>query len=371
MSDLEKHFPWLKRAKPIVPGKRRRVGRFMSVEERPAGQSGEVQKNGVRLGHDTFQAPLPANWLLEFVAPMQVRFQTEEGDWIEARLDSYDDPEAARGGRRALAYFDEPEFAGLDLAPDRVLGSVQVSVPQDGERDIVWKWLQPFADRYVRELTLRCRPGAADADDRMVMAEAVGEWLSFAHFAEEETALDRVAHTAELERVGFDDALLIRLPRRWPVERDRAGDAPGRGPVYAVENPSDRETLWVQTEREALPAGTEAERYRDESAEAIAHEAAGEGDEPVRQVRRETLESGDALVIREDEQPGKNGGARLRRLSWYRFGLRDDWLVVATLNLCTLMKYLDEPEQIETEALIDREIRSALMLPPPPKRGEG
>jgi hypothetical protein len=37
------------------------------------------------------------------------------------------------------------------------------------------------------------------------------------------------------------------------------------------------------------------------------------------------------------------------------------------VHLVTALAFVDEPAQIETEALVDREVRNALLLPP----GEG
>src|SRR5262249_7217833 len=72
---------------------------------------------------------------------------------------------------------------------------------------------------------------------------AVGEWLQLGGFSPEPTALDQVAHTAVLERANFEDTILMRVPRAWKIEVD-SKNADGRS-LFAVDEPEDRETLWV------------------------------------------------------------------------------------------------------------------------------
>jgi hypothetical protein len=78
--------------------------------------------------------------------------------------------------------------------------------------------------------------------------------------------------------------------------------------------------------------------------------------------RRETLPQGDALLITACEE--EEEGEALRRLTWTRYGMRDAHLVWAPVHLVTAMQYVDEPPQVEAEALVDREVRNALLLPP-------
>jgi hypothetical protein len=169
--------------------------------------------------------------------------------------------------------------------------------------------------------------------------------------------------------VSFEDTLLMRVPRQWAVEVD--GEKDGRK-LYAVDEPEDRETIWVTSRVRRVPAGGDAGEFLADAADAAWEGplAAERRDWLLR--RREDLAEGDALLLTANEDEEK--GERLRRLSWTRYGIRDSgregsrdggaYLVSANVHLVTAMRYVDEPAQIETEALVDREVRNALLLAP-------
>lgn len=335
------------------------VRQLMSRANRRHGtDSGDM----ISLGHGTFAAPLPAGWSLHPGRPFTGRIRPREGYSIEYRLDSYEDPPAARGEARILDYLDD--MRETVRRPRDALANVLVAVPERDPvgRDIVWKRLDPLQRTHIRELELRCRLTEALLPHRIAIGRAVGEWLNLGGFAPDPTALDRVAHSAALERVSFQDTLLMRVPRDWKVEVDSEKD--GRK-LYAVDEPEDRETIWANSRFVRVPAGADAAAFMAETADAIwdGPLAADRRDWQMR--RREELPEGDVLLLtaNEDEEDGE----RLRRISWTRYGLRDDYLVWAPVHLVTAMQYVDEPAQIETEALVDREVRNALLLPP----GEG
>ena len=328
------------------------------------GRGGEEQGGRmISLGQDTFAAPLPAGWSLEPGRPFSGRIRPREGYAIDYRLDSYEDPPAARGEARILDYLDE--MRETVKKPRDAIANVLVAVPErdPAGRDIVWKRLDPLRGTYVRELELRCRLTAALAPHRMAIGRAVGEWLNLGGFAPEPTALDRVAHSAALERVSFEDTLLMRVPRQWHVEAESEKD--GRK-LYAVDEPQDRETIWANSRFVRVPAGSDAGEFMADRIDSVwdGPLAAGRHEWLLR--RREDLAEGDALLLtaKEDEEKGE----RLRRLSWTRYGVREtareNYLVWANVHLVTAMQFVDEPAQIETEALVDREIRNALLLAP-------
>jgi hypothetical protein len=336
------------------------VRQLMSRANRRHGTDGGDM---ISLGHGTFAAPLPAGWSLHPGRPFTGRIRLREGYSIEYRLESYDDPPAARGEERILDYLED--MRETVKKPKDALANVLVLIPERDpvRREIIWKRLDPLRGTHVRELELRCRLTEALVQHRAAIGRAVGEWLNLGGFAPDPTALDRVAHSAALERVNFEDNLLMRVPRDWKVEADSEKD--GRK-LFAVDEPEDRETIWANSRFVRVPAGADPGEFLDETIESVWEgPLAAERHEWLLR-RREALAEGDALLLtsKEDEEKGE----RLRRLSWTRYGLRDDYLVWANIHLVTAMQYVDEPAQIETEALVDREVRNALLLPPP---GEG
>jgi hypothetical protein len=175
--------------------------------------------------------------------------------------------------------------------------------------------------------------------------------------------LDRVAHSAALERVNFQDNLLMRVPRAWAVEVDSEKD--GRK-LFAVDEPEDRETIWVNSRFAPVPPGADSAEFMADSVDAVWNGALAPGNREWLLRRREELPEGDALLVTANDDLER--GERLRRLSWSRYGLRESggaaFLVWAPVHLVTAQKFVDEPAQIETEALVDREVRNALLLPP-------
>lgn len=338
------------------------VRQLMSRASRKHG-SGETGGEMIGLGLGTFVAPMPAGWSLQPQRPFSGRIRPREGYTIEYRLDSYEDPPAARGEPRILDYLDE--MRDTVRRPKDALSNVLALVP-DSEpvgREIVWKRLDPLQGNYVRELELRCRLTEALAPHRATIARAVGEWLNLGGFAPDPTPLDRVAHSATLERVDFQDNLLMRVPRAWKavVESEKDGRK-----LFAVDEPQDRETIWVNSRFLRVPAGADPGEFMTETTDSVwdGPLAAGNRDWLLR--RREELPEGDALLLTANEDEEK--GEHLRRISWTRYGIRssgrEDYLVWAPVHLVTGMQYVDDPAQIETEALVDREVRNALLLPP-------
>ena len=336
------------------------VRQLMSRANRRHGTHGGEM---ISLGLGTFAAPLPAGWTLHPGRPFGGRIRPREGYPIDYRLDCYEDPPAARGEARILDYLDE--MRASVRRPKDALANVLALVPDrdPAGHDIVWKRLDPLKGTFVRELELRCRLSEALAPHRAEIARSVGEWLNLGGFAPDPTALDRVAHSATLERVNFQDNLLMRVPRAWKVEVD--GEKDGRK-LFAVDEPEDRETIWTNSRYVRVPAGADAAAFMAETVEAIWDGPLAPGNREWLLRRREELAEGDVLLVTANEDEEK--GERLRRLSWTRYGLRDlgreEYLVWAPVHLVTSLEFVDEPAQIETEALVDREVRNALLLPP-------
>jgi hypothetical protein len=328
-----------------------------------AASGGQAGGDIVSLGHGTFVAPMPEGWTLHPEQPFAGRIRPSEGYPIEYRLDSYEDAPAARGDARILDYLDEPGLRDRVRRPRDALANVLVAVPAGDDaagRDIVWTRLDPLGGTHVRELVLRCRLTSALAPHRLSIARSVGGWLNLGGFAPEPTALDRVAHSAMLERVNFQDTLLLRVPRAWKLATQ--GEKDGRK-LFAVDEPEDRETIWISSRFRRVPAGADAGEFLIETADEIWRGALGPERRRWLLRRREDLADGDVLMVTANEEAEK--GEALRRLTWLRYGIRDDFLVWAPIHLVTAGRFVDEPAQIETEALVDREVRNAILNPPP------
>jgi hypothetical protein len=339
------------------------VRQLMSRASRRAEGGDGAESRMISLGLGTFVAPLPAGWALQPSRPFSGRLRPREGYAVDYRLDVYEDPPAARGEARILDYLEE--MRDSVRRPKDALGHVLALVPDrdPAGREIVWKRLDPLKGTHVRELELRCRLTEALAPHRAEITRAVGEWLNLGGFAPEPTALDRAAHSATLERMNFQDNLLMRVPRAWTVEIDSEKD--GRK-LFAVDEPEDRETIWVNSRFQPVPDGADAAAFLADSVESVWNGALAPGNREWLLRRREELAEGDVLLVTANEEIER--GERLRRLSWSRYGLRESGdtahLVWAPVHLVTAQKFVDEPGQIETEALVDREIRNALLLPP-------
>lgn len=322
---------------------------------------GEGSENLISLALGTFVAPLPAGWSLHPAAPFTGRIRTVDGFQLEYRLDSYEDPAAARGEPRVLDYLDEAEFREQVPRPADAFQRTLVGIPpSDGElRDIVWKRLNPLGETHVREMELRCPLTPELAPHCFAFGRAIGEWLSRGGFAPEKTELDRVAHSESLERVNFEDTLLLRVPREWKIEIDAVQD--GRK-LYVVKDPEQREAIWVSSRLLPVDQGDDPEEFLAEAIEEIWSVALGPERKTWLVRRRESLADGDQLVITSNEERAK--GQPVRRISWNRFGAREGHALWASIQLVTQGRYVDEPAQIETEALVDREARNALLLAP-------
>lgn len=320
----------------------------------------------VSLGHGTFVAPLAAGWSLHPGEPFSGQIRLQEGYGIDYRLESYEDEAAARGEDRLLGYLEQSGARAQVRTPKEALERILVSIPEragDGA-EIVWTRLDSLAGTHLRELVLSCPLTPALLPHRLAIARAVAAWLNLGGFAPEQTALDRVAHTEALERVNFQDNLLMRVPRRWSVTVD--GEKDGRK-LYAVDEPEDRETVWINSRHLRMPAGSDPEEFLARTVDAVWEGMPAQPRRPLMRRRRDDLPQGDVLLIAACEE--EENGEALRRLTWTRYGIRDGYLVWAPVHLVTAMEFVDEPPQVEAEALIDREIRNALLLPPADEAG--
>lgn len=308
--DPNKPARWIRRLMDRAADAR---GVYSSAKPRGAGESG---KNALSLGLGTFIAPLPHGWSLHPVRSFEGRIRVKEGFDLLYRIDSYEDADAAQGGGRLLAYVDEPELQTDGRTPDDVRDKIVMSIPADETRGrhILWKSIDTRFGTHVRELQLRCLLDTEESvEHRMSIGEAVAEWLQLGGFSPELTALDRAAHTAQLERTSFEDTILMRVPRRWKVEVDSKNDD-GRT-LFAVEEPEDRETLWI-TSMVYSVSGQQPEakmlEFQRELFEAYWEKEAS-GDAGWHTLCRRKLENGDLLLFRERNETER--GEALRRAS--------------------------------------------------------
>src|SRR5690606_35189672 len=128
--------------------------------------------------------------------PFSGSIRLENGPALSYRLDSYEDPPAARGEARLLDYLEIPALRAQVRSATDAFEQVLVSIPEEPGGEIVWTRLDGLAGAHLRELVLRCRLSATMAPHRFAIARAVAAWLNLGGFAPEATALDRVAHNA-------------------------------------------------------------------------------------------------------------------------------------------------------------------------------
>lgn len=319
----------------------------------------------VVLGAGTFAAPLPVGWSFHRERPYEGRIRPKEGYDIHFRIDSHEDAAAAAGGEALMRYVSEAEFKDEVKTPDDIVKDFLISIPgkDAAGRDIIWKCVEPFGGTHVRELVFRCPLVNAElVEHRMSIARAISEWMNLGRFSPEPTVLDRAAHSATLERVNFQDTILMRVPRGWKVED--ASEAEEKRRLYAVVHPEDRETIWVTSQVFNLSDYGD-ERVPQTAMEMLAQRAwRGLSSEKAWLSRREEqLDDGDLFftAVSEEEERGR----MLRRITWTRWGIRDDVMIMAPIHLVTGKEFVNDPDQLESAALMEREVRNAIFLKPP------
>lgn len=356
MIDVEKRFPWLK---GLAPGETHRIG---DVTVDLTGTSAGEGPNGFMLGGGAFTVPLPVKW--EFVpdAPFRGFVRAPHG-LMMIELDSHHDPAAARGEAKILDYCTATGRATRPMTPAQALESIHIGFVPEGEGNMTWLWLEPLADTHLRVLRVvyPCL-GDETAEFRKWLAGAVVQWLYLGSFSKEFEAIDSVAHSAELERYNFQDTVLLRIPRGWKVAENDEQD--GRI-LYTVDEPEDRETLWVQSALTPL-AG---ERDEDRAA-AFRHLAEGTAHQvsPVAEGwSQRRVEAGENEILVRAERPETERGEALRRITWVRVCHRGDVAVTLIAHLCTVVADLGREEQRWSAATMETELRKALVRKPTPR----
>jgi len=326
------------------------------------GQDGSA---AISLGAGTYVAPLPVGWSLHPARPYEGRLRIKEGYDVSYRIESYEDAEAARGGPAILSYVKEPEFEGISNTPADVVNDFLIYIPghDPAGKDIVWKCIEPLGGTHVRELVLRCPLVSAELiEHRESIARAIGEWMGLGRFAPEPTPLDRIAHTATLERRSFQGNVLMRVPRAWKIQTDSENE--GRE-LFVGGDPDERETFWLISEALQMPSEEFAKVFGSASASGVWDCIEKETEKHWLAKARETLPDGDLLFATSAMEEGDSGP--FRRLEWYRYAIRDEFFVWTEISLVTLARHLDDPAQKETAALFEREVRNAILSRPPPE----
>jgi hypothetical protein len=338
-------------------------GLHVRVEARRTAGAGSARI--VALGAGTFAAPLPEGWSFHRGPPYEGRIRPNEGYDIHFCIDSHEDADAAAGGEALMRYAGEPEFKDKVTTPSEILNDFLISIPgKDAPgRDIVWKCVEPFRGTHVRELVFRCPLVNEElVEHRAAIACAIGEWMGLGRFSPEPTALDRVAHSATLERANFQNTILMRVPRGWKVEDTSEADEVRK--LYAVDHREKRETIWVTSQLFDLPEYDDAripQAVMARFADAAWHRT---GDKKAWLSRqREELDDGDLLFTAVSEEEER--GSPLRRITWTRWAVRDDVMIMALFHLVTSKEFVDDPEHVERAATMDREVRNAILMKPP------
>lgn len=356
MIDVEKRFPWLK---GLALGETHRIG---DVTVDLTGTSAGGAPNGFMLGGGAFTVPLPVGW--EFVpdAPFRGFVRAPHG-LMMIELDSHHDPAAARGEAKILDYCTGAGHAARPMTPAEALESIHIGFVPEGEGNMTWLWLEPLADTHLRVLRVvyPCL-GDETAEFRTGLAGAVVQWLYLGSFSKEFEAIDSVAHSAELERRNFQDTVLMRVPRGW--KSTEVDDLDGRI-RYAIDDPADRETFWMQSV--VTPLAGDSEDERADSFRVVALTALMRLSPDESNWERLDADPGPGDLLARIEAREDDGGVELRRISWVRIRRCDTAAVTVMAHLCTVAAELDRDEQRWSAATMEAEVRNALVRKPTPR----
>ncbi|MPY68883.1 MAG: hypothetical protein GEU92_02225 [Alphaproteobacteria bacterium] len=189
------------------------------------------------------------------------------------------------------------------------------------------------------------------ASMRTLVAET--DWES------EPTKFDRVAPADGLKLLPLRGGIYLRVPESWVRERENED---GTGRDVFNEPGRDRWTLWVDFiaygvgDSEAVDIEQAAhDLFEAQKAGSDASEAAFDAMED------RPGEAMFALVSRSEED-----GESLRRTFWLKMARTDVGVTVATFNWIVPVQYLEDEDMPALSALVEREIRNALVVAPAP-----
>lgn len=188
------------------------------------------------------------------------------------------------------------------------------------------------------------------------LSEQIDSVVRAAEFAPRLLPADLVAASSSLKRTAFWDWILMRVPAHWTREKQNPD---GTGMYCVHEEGAETGTLWVDYDSFEAKGDAPVPELLGEWARAVAEDLKGRpGHRSVKYEER----NGEHLVT--CVFPSVEDGETLRHIAWHRFVYFGPILTVAHFTLVFLERVADQPDFIDRLALFDREVRSALLIPP-------
>jgi hypothetical protein len=332
----------------------------------------------VELGLGAARILVPKHWSVESHDLAEATFAVAEiaGATFSVGLSCFEDPEAVRAN--ALdSYLNHAAAPPLsqdsvdsvrdgDGKPDYEqlivhYGCTEVGAP--GEPEVtaeidIWRCIHVAPPDHIRVAEFRFRtPMDTDPDFRRVLLASLRALVAETDWAPEPTKFDRVAPAEGLKLLPLRGGIYLRVPESWVRERENED---GTGRDVFNEPGRDRWTLWVDFvaygvgDSEAVDIEQAArDLFETQKAGSEASEAAFDAMED------RPGEAMFALVSHSEED-----GESLRRTFRLKMARTDVGVTLAIFNWIVPVQNLEDEDMPALSALVEREIRNALVIAP-------
>lgn len=337
----------------------------------------------VELGLGAARILVPKHWSVESRDLAEVTFAVAEiaGATFSVGLTCFEDPETIRAN--ALdSYLNHPAAPPLsedsvdsvrdgDGKPDYGRLTVHFGCTELGETGgpevtaeiDIWRRVHVAPPDHVRVAEFRFRtPMDTDADFRRMLLASLRALVAETDWAPELTKFDRIAPAEGLKLVPLRGGIHLRVPESWVRERENED---GTGRDVFNEPGRDRWTLWVDFvaygvgDSEAVDIEQAArDLFQTQKADSNASEATFDTMED------RPGEAMFALVSRSEED-----GESLHRTFWLKMARTDVGVTLAIFNWIVPVQHLEDEDMPALSALLEREIRNALVVAPAEEGG--
>jgi hypothetical protein len=283
---------------------------------------------------------IAANDLERFVTGPHLPALTEE----DLVYDADGRPDYERVTRRAGGYA-LPDGEG---APDR------------REAFRLWRRINVLKPAHIRtiEAHLYIPEEEAESERADEARHVLNEMLRATHFAEYETAADRVASTPALSRIWLWDTICLRVPADWPeMERENPD---GSGMYVMDDKETDRWTLWIDYHSYALTDGKPNDTDPVDWARRLTD------DFPERQnIYGVWL---DPMPDRRDEAAAKaefgsvEKGEKLRHVAWHKVTRTPRAMILSHFTWVVPEKNWNDPDIVALTQLVEAEALNAVIV---------
>lgn len=310
------------------------------------------------IGLGLFSMQVPDDWSWEERYFDEGTFRLPNGLPVACSVESFDDPETI-ASRRFDRYAQEDGFDTVPANPEDCIDNVVgvVRPPRDGRPwAAALKSLSNWKGARIRVARFFVEGDPGDAEPDMDLIEALGRVIALGTFAATETPLDRIAPSPTLKGINVANVIHMRVPTEWVVKRQNPD---GTG-MYLVEPPDSKVediTLWLDYDALQFKSGAPP---CDLEALARAHLARPEIAPGSGKI--EWLD--DVNLLLDYAHPGEEDGEALRFKRWHRYLKEPDCTVIAHFSFVVLEREAELRHILDRLALIDREIRNALIRPP-------